>query len=80
MFLPRMNVLGLLTGMSLVLGLVIGPATAADLTLRISGIPGESTTPNHTGDIALQSLNFGLANPNHASAFYSEVTVDQATG
>jgi type VI secretion system Hcp family effector len=73
MFLPRMNVFSL--GVSLALGLIVVPVMAADLSLRITGIPGDSITPLHTGDIALQSLSFGLVNPNHASAFYSEVNV-----
>jgi type VI secretion system secreted protein Hcp len=74
MFLPRMNVFSF--AVSLALGLTVVPVMAADLSLRIPGIPGDSTTPLHTGDIALQSMGFGLTNPNPtASASYSEVTV-----
>jgi type VI secretion system secreted protein Hcp len=37
---------------------------AVDMFLKIDGITGESTNPQHKGEIELESFSWGISNPN----------------
>jgi type VI secretion system secreted protein Hcp len=61
-----------------VLALIVVPGSAwaaVDAFLKLEGVPGESKSPGHTGQIEIYSWSFGATNPTVSAA-----TVSHAAG